>query len=41
LIKKRPKWRSKARWKDDVENGIRKVNWRQVEEDGNGWERET
>ena len=43
LIKKRPKWRSKARWKDDVQNGIRNVgvvNWRQVEQDGNGWKRE-
>lgn len=43
LIKKRPKGRPKARWNDDVENGIRKtgvVNWRQVEQDGNGWKRE-
>jgi len=42
LIKKRPKRRPKAGWKD-VENGIRKagvVNWRQVEQDGNGWKGE-
>jgi hypothetical protein len=33
---KRPKWRPKARCKDDVENDIRKreiFNWRQVAQD--------
>ena len=33
---KRPKWRPKARRKDDVENGIRKmgiVNWRQISQE--------
>jgi hypothetical protein len=40
--KKRPKWRLKARWKDDVDNDIRKMgifNWRQVAQDRNGWRR--
>jgi hypothetical protein len=44
FTKKRPKRRPKARWKDDVENDIRKmgfVNWRQVAQDRDGWNRAT
>ena len=40
LHQKRPKGRSKARWKDDVENDVTKtriVNYRQVAQDGDGW----
>jgi hypothetical protein len=40
--KKRPKERLKARWKDDVENDIRRMgifNWRQVAQNRNGWSR--
>ena len=41
---KRSKGRPKDRWKDDVENDIRKrgiVNWRQVAQDRDGWRRVT
>jgi hypothetical protein len=41
-IKKRPKVRPKARWKDEAENDIRKmgiVNWREVAHDSDGWRR--
>lgn len=44
LDDKRPKGRSKTRWKDDEENDIRKkgiVNWRQVAQDGDEWSRAT
>jgi hypothetical protein len=37
---KRPKRRPNAKWKDDVENDIRKmgiVSWRQVTQDKDGW----
>jgi hypothetical protein len=40
LRQKRPKGRPKARWKDDVENDVKKigsVNWRQVAQDRDGW----
>ena len=40
LHHKQPKGRSKARWKDDVQNDIRKmciVNWRQVAQDRDGY----
>jgi hypothetical protein len=33
-----------ARWKDDVENAIRKmgiVNWRQIAQERDGWRRAT
>jgi hypothetical protein len=38
--KKQPKVRSRARWKDEEENDIRKmgiVNWRHVAHDSNRW----
>jgi hypothetical protein len=44
LHQKRPKGRPKARWKDEVENNIRKMqidNWRQVAQDRDGWRRAT
>jgi hypothetical protein len=44
LHKKQPKGRPKARWKDDVEDKIRKmgvVNWRKVVQDTDGWRRAT
>jgi DNA polymerase III delta prime subunit len=40
LHQKRPKSLSKARWKDGVENDVRKmlaVNWREVAQDRDGW----
>jgi hypothetical protein len=40
--KKRPKGRIKARWKDAVDNYIRKMeifNWREVAKDRNEWRR--
>ena len=40
--KKQPKVRSRARWKDEGENDIRKigiVKWRQVAHDRNRWRR--
>jgi hypothetical protein len=40
LNHKRPKGKSKARWKDDVENGIKKVcivTWKEVAQDRDGW----
>ena len=44
LHQKLPKGRTKGRWKDDVENDVRQmgiINWRQEEQDGDGWRRET
>jgi hypothetical protein len=44
LHKKRPKGRPKARWKDEVENDIRKMqidNLRQIAQDRDGWTRAT
>jgi len=40
IHQKLPKWRSKATWKDDVQNDVRKmgiVNWRQVAKDREEW----
>jgi hypothetical protein len=40
LHQKGPKGRPKARWKDEVENDIRKMridNWRQIVQDRDGW----
>jgi hypothetical protein len=39
---KRPKRRSKTRWKYDVENDTRRIgmNWRKVAQDRKGWRRE-
>ena len=40
LHQKRPKGRSNARWKDNVQNDIRNmgiVKWGQVAHDGDGW----
>lgn len=42
LNRKRPKGRPNAKWKDDVQNDIRKmgiVSWRQVAQDMDGWRR--
>lgn len=39
---KRPKGRFNAKWKDNVENDIRKmgsVSWKQVAQDRDGWKR--
>jgi hypothetical protein len=44
LFHKRPKGRPKARWKDDVDNDIRKIgstNWREVVQDRDEWRRAT
>jgi hypothetical protein len=44
LHQKQPKGRPKTRWKDDVENYIRKmgiVKCRQVAQDRDGWRRAT
>jgi hypothetical protein len=44
LYQKRPKGRPKARWKNYVQNDVRKmgnVNWRQVEQERNEWRRAT
>jgi hypothetical protein len=44
LHQKRPNGRPKGRWKEYVENDVRQmgiVNWRQVEQDGDGWRRAT
>jgi hypothetical protein len=44
LHQKRPKGRLETRWKDDVENNIRKMgiaNWRQVAQDRDEWRRAT
>jgi hypothetical protein len=41
-IKRWLKGRPKARWKDEVENDIRKMridNWRQIVQDRDGWRR--
>jgi hypothetical protein len=44
LHQKQPKGRPKTRWKDDVENDIRKMGifkCRQVAQDRDGWRRAT
>jgi hypothetical protein len=44
LYQKRPKGRPNARWKNEVENNIRKMrieNWRQTVQDRDGWSRAT
>jgi len=36
--------RPKSRWKEDVQNGVRKMNianWREATQDGDGWKRAT
>jgi hypothetical protein len=43
-LRKLPKVRPEARWKDDEQNHTRRVeiiNWKQVAQDRNEWKRET
>ena len=44
LTQKKTEGRPKARWKNDVENGIKSMdmfNWRRVTRDKDGWKRAT